>query len=124
MDILTIVCLNTLITAFIAYVLLRVIMGNFPEIIENLKGEIKSDLETWLNSDKGQKALYQIGGLVGHGAVAGAGIQKTGGKFKWENVLGELVTSWIQGKNPLGGLAASNTEKTLSPDQIKELPHA
>jgi len=68
------------------------------EIICVEKGLIKADLENWLNSETAQKALYQLGGLIGNGAASGLGIQKGSGKFKWQNLVGELATNFISGK--------------------------
>ena len=124
MDILQLVLLNNAILVIIAIVFLRVLSSNLPKTIENYKLELKKELEMWLNSETGAKALYQIGALIGHGASTGLGIQKTGGKFKWENLLGDIVTSYLKGKNPLSGLGASTPEKNLTQEEIKELPRA
>jgi len=83
------------------YVLKRVRKEAFSlvsEIICVEKGLIKGDLEKWLNSETAQKALYSIGGLIGNGAASGLGIQKGSGKFKWQNLVGDLATQFIQGK--------------------------
>lgn len=121
MDMFQLVLLNNAIFAIILFVFLRVLIGKLPQITEFLRETIKNDLETWLNSETGQKALYSIGGLIGHGAVAGSRIQKTGGKFKWENLLGDIVSQYIQTKIPLIPKVNPNQNPDLPVTQIEKV---
>lgn len=66
-----------------------------PETVETLKIDVKRDLETWLNSETGQKAIFSIGAIIGNGAKAGFGIGTKGGKFKWQDLAAEVAREWI-----------------------------
>lgn len=67
-----------------------------PIMVENLQNELKAELQEWLNSEKGQKAIYSIGALIGSGATAGTGLKKSGGKFSFEGLIGQLIGSFLQ----------------------------
>jgi len=72
-------------------------------IIEEQKASLKTELEAWINSDVGQKAIYGIGALAGSGIMAGTGIQKKSGKFSWQNLISEIAGDWIRKRARLGG---------------------
>ena len=60
-------------------------------IMDNLESKLKKDVEEWLNSEKGQKALYSIGGMIGAGARQGIGLGKGGGKFSFADLATQIV---------------------------------
>jgi len=83
----------SLISALIVYFLLE---KKAEKTIEKYKNQLKNEAEQWLNSDNGQKAIYSIGAIIGNGAKAGLGINARSGKFKIENLVGEIASKWIQ----------------------------
>lgn len=68
--------------------------------VKNIKNELKTEVEAWLNSEKGQKALYLIGGLLASGMKSGLGIQKGSGKLSLEGLVAQIVGSFIQSRLP------------------------
>ena len=70
------------------------------EVVAFEKGQIKVDLEKWVNSEVAQKALYSLGGMIGSGAMAGSGLQPKGGKMKFPDLIMQLASTFIQGKLP------------------------
>jgi len=68
------------------------------KLIETNKIQLKIEAENWLNSEKGQKALYSIGALIGNGARTGIGLQTKTGKFKFQDLLGQIAGNYIQNK--------------------------
>ena len=90
-------------------------------IIEQEKASLKTELEAWINSDVGQKAIYGIGALAGSGIMSGTGIQKKSGKFSWQNLVSEIAGDWIRKRSGLGG-----ERKTLNsnPSNVKSIPDA
>lgn len=91
-------------------------------LIKNTKKELKGEAEAWLNSEKGQKALYTIGVLVGNGVKGGFGIKKGKGKFKFEDIIGQIASRWIEGggadkflgvTTPSGAVSASSKEESM-----------
>lgn len=83
------------ITLVIAYIYTQRMIKN---TVENIKRELKLELETWLNSENGQKAIYSIGAIIGNGAKSGFGLQTKGGKFKWQDLVGQIASQYIQQK--------------------------
>jgi uncharacterized membrane protein YbjE (DUF340 family) len=77
--------------------------------IENSKKELKNEVEMWLNSEKGQKALYAIGALVGSGMKAQFSFLTKGGKFKWQDLVAQIGIGWAQ-KSGLIPTAQGTTE--------------
>ena len=73
-------------------------------IIDGEKALIKADLEGWINSDVGAKALYSLGGMVGAGAMAGTGLKKGSGKFKWQDLALEVASGFLKRNIPQIGL--------------------
>lgn len=45
-----------------------------------------------------QKRIYALGGLIGAGAKQGLGVGAGSGKFKWQDMIGQLIGGWIQTK--------------------------
>lgn len=68
------------------------------KMIETQKILIKNDVGKWLNSETGQKALYSIGALIGNGARTGIGLQTKTGKFKLQDLIGQIAGQYIQSK--------------------------
>lgn len=64
-----------------------------PEIILQFSDMI---LDEFTDNMEYQKKVYLIGGLLGQGVKAGLGLPKTGGKFKIEDAIGQLLGSFIQ----------------------------
>lgn len=111
------IILNASLSAIISG--LTLLMGYYvltkkaEKMVEKQKNLIKSDVQSWLNSENGQKALYSIGALVGNGARTGIGLQTKSGKFKWQDLVGQIVGSYVQ-KNVLG--AANQISSTSTPN--------
>ena len=70
------------------------------KLIENEKKRLKTELEAWLNSENGQKALFSIGALMAAGMKSGMGLTQKGGKFKMEDLIGQIIGSFIQKQIP------------------------
>jgi len=66
-----------------------------------VKKSIKREAEEWLNSEKGQKAIYTIGVLLGNAIKQGVGLGTGGGKLKFENIIGQAIAGFIQSKIPV-----------------------
>ncbi len=68
-----------------------------------VKKSIKTEAEAWLNSEKGQKAIYTIGVLLGNAIkqCVGLGGGGGGGKIKLENIIGSAIAGFIQSKIPI-----------------------
>lgn len=65
---------------------------------ENTLAYLSSILSEIQRNEGLQKQLYLQFGLLGQGIVAGTGLKPATGKFKWENLIGELAQSWLQGR--------------------------
>lgn len=91
--------LTGIITSIILYATMKYLV---PRMIEDTKNDIKDDIQEWLNTENGQKAIYLIGTLIGNGAKAGIGLSKGSGKFKMEDLIGQAIGSFLQGG--MGGL--------------------
>lgn len=72
------------------------------KLIENTKNDVKNEIISFLNSTEGQKFFFAIGALIGNGAKSGLGMTKRSGKFKLEDLFGQVAASFIQ-QNFLGG---------------------
>ena len=88
-------CLSVLIgiplTVFFIKKTLKDIMELIPALILEQKAVLKHELEEWLNSEKGTKALYAIGALVAQGAKDSMPFISKGGKFKWQDLIGQIA---------------------------------
>lgn len=62
-----------------------------PSLILEQKAILKQEMEEWLNSEKGTKALYAIGALVAQGAKDSMPFISKGGKFKWQDLIGQIA---------------------------------
>lgn len=72
-------------------------------LLNHTKKALKTELEAWLNSEKGQKAIYQIGVLLGNAIKQGVGLQTKGGSLKLDNLIGQAIAGFIQNRFNLGG---------------------
>ncbi len=81
------------------------------DIIIREKATLKTELEAWINSETGQKAIYGIGAIAGSGIIAGTGFQKKSGKFKWQDLAAEVAKGWLEKKGFLG-----RERQTLNPE--------
>lgn len=90
-----------LLVAIAVYVSLKNIQKQAKQLVfEAIAGSIpylKDLAEQYLNSEKGQKALMQIGGLIGNGAKIGFGFD-TRRKGGLQGLATELISGWIQNK--------------------------
>jgi len=84
--------------------------------------EIKAYAEEWINGETGQKALWQIGGLIGNGAKSGFGLNKSGGKKGFEGLVVDLVGGFLKSKVPM--LAQNNGETSQPQPQRQNLNRA
>jgi len=96
-----------LLTLIILYFAIKQIKKEVISVIYSIiiqeKATLKTELEAWINSETGQKAIYGIGALAGSGIMAGTGIQKKSGKFSWQNLVGDVARGWLEKKGFLGG---------------------
>ena len=70
------------------------------------KKDAKQQIEQWINSDTGQKAIYSIGLLLGNAIKQGVGLGTGGGKMKFENLLVQAGIGFLQNKGILPGAPA------------------
>ena len=110
----------SIISAFIVYYLFK---KTAKKEVETIKKDLKNEISGWLNSETGQKAIYSIGALIGNGAKAGIGMKNTSGKFKWDNLLGQIVGTYVQNKviPSLGGLSGQTNTSTVKPSSSNDL---
>ena len=94
-----------LIIAIIAYI---AIVKYVPKMIENQKILIKNEIEEWLNSEKGQKAIFLIGGLAANGIKSGFNISGKSGKFKWQELAADIIDNLFRSK-----MNVQQTDNTL-----------
>jgi len=66
------------------------------DAFDTLKAESKEQLELWLNSETGAKALYGIGVYIGNGAKSGIGLGNKGGKFKFDDLIAQAGSQFLQ----------------------------
>ena len=78
-----------------AYVILKLTLNKakneLPDMILDLIDEIVPVLPKVLAKDEVRQFVYSLGVLVGNGAKSGALGQTGKGKFKFENLLGEIA---------------------------------
>ena len=101
-----------------------VLSKKIENLIKTKEIEYKNAVEMWLNSETGQKALYQIGGLVGSGVGAGIGLKKGSGKMKWEDLLMQLAGNFLSGNVKLGPGAVTPSPSATPSPVSKALPSA
>lgn len=76
-----------------------------PERIYNMfKNSIKTDVETWLNSENGKEALKSIGALIASGATGS--VKQAVPHFKPMDLVGMFLGRYLQGQ---GQPQSSNT---------------
>jgi len=82
------------------------ISKKLEKTIESEKKKAKTEIQAWLNSENGQKALFTIGAIIGNGAKSGFGLTQKTGKFKMEDLIGQIVGNYVLpkvlGQNGLG----------------------
>lgn len=92
------VVINAVISALTVLLGYYVISKKAEKIVEKTKIELKDELEDWLNSENGQKALFSIGALIGNGAKSGFGLNARSGKYKPQDLLAQIAAQFIQQK--------------------------
>lgn len=65
-------------------------------VMKLAKNSLKTEILDYLHTEEGAKMLYAIGALLGNGAKAGLGFNIKGGKFKWQDLLGEIAGGFIK----------------------------
>lgn len=90
--------LSAIITSLSILIGYYVLTKKAEKMVEKHKILLKNDLEAWLNSEKGQKAIYSIGAIIGNGAKTGFGLKTKGGKFKWQDLAGQIIGNYVQSK--------------------------
>jgi hypothetical protein len=76
-------------------------MRNMKKYVAEQKVELKEMAEKWLNSETGQKALLQIGALIGNGAKTGIGFGgTTRGRGGLTGIIAEIAGQFIKSKIP------------------------
>lgn len=91
------------------YIMLKtgLFSSEMDKLINNFLVKAQNDTEL-------QKRLFAIGGIIGQGIKTGAGINAKGGKFKIENLLGEVAGKWIE-QTFLGGSGQQQEEQAAQP---------
>ncbi len=88
----SITCLTVLIgIPYALFYIRKLLKTTVPNIIGEQKAALKRELEDWLNSEKGAKALYSIGVLIAQGAKDSLPFISKGGKFKWTDLIGQIA---------------------------------
>ena len=64
------------------------------DTINNVKDEVFDYLQT----ENGAKMLFGIGAMLGNGIKSGVGLQKGTGKFKWQDIIGQIASQFIMQK--------------------------
>lgn len=64
-----------------------------PEIILDFSDVVLDEITH--NIDY-QKKIYILGGLLGQGIKSGIGLPKKGGKFKIEDIIGQLIGGFVE----------------------------
>jgi hypothetical protein len=85
-----------------------------PEVIldfsEVLLDEVTQNVEF-------QKKIYMMGGLLGQGVRQGIGIGKTGGKFKIEDAIAQIIAGFAQ-RMIVGGANQQSGMETAPQDKL------
>lgn len=108
---------NITVTLILAKLLIKKVETRLLQSIPILFDTGQQYIEAWLNTENAQKAIYQIGGIIGSGAAAGAGIQKGRGKLSIKNLIGQLIGGFIQQK--MGTTQAANPETATQIGELK-----
>ena len=74
------------------------------EIADKLLTEFSTNTES-------QKKIYTIGGIIGNGVRAGVGIGGKSGKFKMEDLFGQVISGFV-GKMLPGGMQQEQQQTT------------
>lgn len=82
-------------------------------MLDKAKTEIKLEAEEWLNSEKGQKALFSIGALIANGAKSGFNLNIPKGKGGFEGLIMNIIGKWIGEKIPQSSQAIVSTAETF-----------
>ena len=59
---------------------------------------VKDDVFDYLQTENGAKMLFSIGAMLGNGIKSGVGITKGTGKFKWQDIIGQIASQFIMQK--------------------------
>ena len=73
------------------YFLIKKLKTEASDIIFNILNDSLVELPKLMARDDVRQFIYSIGVLIGNGAKSGIGLSKTGGKFKWEDLLGQII---------------------------------
>lgn len=85
--------LTGLTVSFMTYVISK-------RMLKDAKASLKLELEAWLNSEKGQKALFSVGALIANGAKSGFNLNVPRGKGGFEGLIMNIIGKWIGEKIP------------------------
>lgn len=80
--------------------------AKFAELIEDFMNNLANDVEQ-------QKRIYQIGAIFAQGAVAGSGLKTAGGKFKMNDLFGQIAGQFLG--RFLGGQSQGQPEQQQKP---------
>jgi hypothetical protein len=80
------------------------------------KNSIKNEIFDFLSSEEGAKLFYSIGVVVAQGAKQGFGITTKGGKFKFQDMLGQAVGGFL---NNILGKAFGGQEQPQQQEQAE-----
>lgn len=88
--------------SIMSYIMAKIMVKNVKKeaepMIDKAYTQVFTKFRAFLNEEDGQKMIYSLGVLMGNGARTGLGIQKTGGKFKIQDLIMQGVGQYIQSK--------------------------
>ena len=109
--------LGVLSGALTAYVIVKRQLKT--DILMEISEEIFTEmLEKLTNDAEMQKKVYLLGALLGNGIKSGLGIQKTGGKFKMEDLFTTALQAFLGGKLNLGGIIGQGQPQTSNTEMV------
>lgn len=79
---------------------------------------VDESLDRLVNEPEMQKRLYLAGVIVGQGIKQGIGIQGKGGKFKFENIIGQAIGAVLQNVIPQA-IPQTQQPQVLIPEHLK-----
>lgn len=107
----------SVLSALLVYYLLQ---KKAEKTVNFYKNQLKTEVEGWLNSETGAKALYGVGMMLGQGAKQSIGIGTKGGKMKWTDLLAQIGINWAQKNLNLGNLGQTGPGQLLNSKSLNK----
>ena len=91
-------------------------------VAKKLKNDAIDDVLGYFESEEGLQYIYKMAVVAGTGIMKGTGINLKGKKFKLEDIIGQVIGSYVEGiaKKLAGGAPA--TEGQQKPKEGKSVP--